>query len=76
MPEGFDRGEAWRSLPAQGGFAGFLRFWQEYYWELVYRTHYALTRPAPRDGGEGADVPLDYHRPGDLPPLLFQRMPQ
>ena len=76
VPDGFDRGEVWRSLPAHGGFPGFLRFWQEYYWELVYRTRYGLTRTRSPGGSEGAGVPLYYHREGELPPLLFQRLPQ
>lgn len=77
VPDGFDREEVWRSLPARGGYDGFRRFWLQYYYQLVYRTRYALERPASLDGHSGADVPpLFFHAPGELPPVLMQRLPQ
>ena len=77
VPDGFDRDEVWRSLPERGGYDGFRRFWLEYYYQLVYRTRYALERPASLDGHSGDDLPpLFFHAPGDLPPVLMQRLPQ
>ena len=77
VPDGFDRYEVWRSLPARGGYDNFRRFWLEYYYQLVYRTRYALERPASLDGHSGDDAPpLFFHAPGELPPVLMQRLPQ
>lgn len=77
VPDGFDREEVWRSLPARSGYDGFRRFWLEYDYQLVYRTRYARERPASLDGHSGADVPpLVFHAPGELPPVLMQRLPQ
>ena len=77
VPDGFERDEVWRSLPARSGYDGFQRFWLEYYYHLVYRTRHALERPASLDGHSGDDNPsLFFHAPGELPPVLMQRLPQ
>lgn len=72
VPEGFDRDEAWRSLPDHGDVDSFIRFWKEYYHQLAFRRSYSLHRPtstiAPQD--------LFYHDATMLPPIVFQRMAQ
>ena len=73
VPDGFERGEVWESLPDHADFPGFVRFWEEYFHYVVYSRYYSLERPK---AGPGVAVPpsLLFHPKGDLPPVLFQRL--
>lgn len=75
VPEGFDRDEVWQSLPDHGDVEGFLRFWKGYYHQLEFRRSYSLTRPKPQAASDPT-TELFYCDVHDLPPVVFQRMPQ
>jgi hypothetical protein len=75
IPEGFDRDEVWRSLPDHGDVDSFIRFWEEYYYQLVFRRSYSLHRPKSTMQRE-ARRNLFYHDAAVLPPIVFQRMAQ
>lgn len=75
VPDGFDRDEAWDSLPEHGDFAGFMRFWKGYYYQFVFQKTYSLVR-SPSTSGSDSGNQLFYHDPQDLPPVVFQRMRQ
>lgn len=75
VPDGFDREEVWQSLPDHGDVESFLRFWEEYYHQLVFQRSYSLTRPK-TVAGVDPHAGLFYCDAQDLPPIVFQRMPQ
>lgn len=75
VPEGFERQEAWDSLPDHGDADSFIRFWEEYYYQLVFRRSYSLLRPKVRSNDDSR-TDLFYYDAQTVPPLVFQRMPQ
>ncbi len=75
IPEGFDRDEVWESLPAHGDVDSFIRFWEAYYYQLVFRQSYRLHRPKSLTGSDSQQQ-LFYYDADVLPPIVFQRMAQ
>jgi len=75
VPDGFDRQEVWDSLPNESSFEGFSQFWEEYYYQFVFRQSYSLIRPKSVTGSSGGDE-LFYYDSGEMPPMVFQRMKQ
>lgn len=73
VPPGFERDEVWDSLQDDSSFEGFLRFWEEYYYQFVYTRSYSLLRLKSVSGSSGGKE-LFYHDPQELPPIVFQRM--
>lgn len=75
VPSGYERQEVWDSIPDDSSFEGFLRFWQEYYYQFAYRRSYSLNRPKSINGSAGANE-IYYYAPQELPPIVFQRARQ
>ncbi|MFD1674367.1 transglutaminase-like domain-containing protein [Alicyclobacillus fodiniaquatilis] len=75
VPVGFERDEIWESLPEHGDFAGFVRFWQEYYHQFVVRRTYRFNRAKSESGSSGGNE-LYYYASHEMPPIVFQRMRQ
>ncbi|NMP23715.1 transglutaminase domain-containing protein [Sulfobacillus harzensis] len=75
VPDGFDRDEVWRSLPDHGDVDSFIRFWEEYYDQFVFRRSYSLNRPKSVTGNDSCRE-LYFYDVDVLPPIVFQRMAQ
>lgn len=77
MPENEDwtKQEIWESLPDTGDFDGFARFWVDNHYELTFSTRHELVRPKSLSGAREGET-LFLYRPGDVPPVAFQRMRQ
>lgn len=54
---------------------GFTRFWEEYYYQFVYRRFHSLNRPKSITGSSNGNE-LFYYDAFDLPPIVFQRTRQ
>ena len=75
VPDGFERDEVWQSLPDHGDVNSFIRFWEEYYYQMVFCRFYSLSRPKLAMKTQ-AQEDLFYHGAEVLPPIVFQKMAQ